>query len=155
MTDDPRVADRVRRQALNGAVVLGLVWAAAAASEPVGPVPQWLLLVGWPLMVTVLLLSLREPRLRYLVVVPATLIAGALLAISFNNGIGQPEAAGWWLLTAGIVLGIVLGAWFWFRWLPVPAALDDPFSPGRWALIAVHAALVLVGLVVVAGSLLF
>jgi hypothetical protein len=93
--------------------------------------------------------------LRYLVVGPATLIAGALLAISFNNGIDQPEAAGWWLLTAGIVLGIVLGAWFWFRWLPVPAALDDPFSPGRWALIAVHAALVLVGLVVVAGSLLF
>lgn len=154
MTDDPGVAGRVRRQALIGAVVLGLVWGLAVASSPVPPLSRWLLLVGWPLMVTVLLSSLRRPRLRYMVVVPATLIAGALIMISFDPRIGQPEAAGWWLLTAGIVLGVVLGVWFWFRWLPVPDALDDPFSPGRWTLIAVHATLVVTGLIVVAGSLL-
>lgn len=154
MTDDPAFAGRVRRQAFLGSIVLGLVWGLAVASSPVEPLSRWLLLVGWPLLVTVLLSSLRHPRLRYAGVVPSTLIAGALITISFNTGIDQPEAVGWWLLTAGIVVGICLAVWFWFRWLPVPGGLDDPFSPGRWALIAVHATLVVTGLIVVAASLL-
>jgi len=106
------------------------------------------------MMVAVLLLSLRRPGLRYAVVIPATLIASALVLISFDTRIDQPEATGWWLLTAGIVFGIFLGVWFWFRWLPVPGALNDPFSSGRWTLIAIHATLVVTGLIVVAGSLL-
>ena len=47
---------------------------------------------------------------------------------------------------AGILLGSVLGLWFWYRVLPVPAALDDPFSPGRWTLIGIHIALIVLGL---------
>jgi hypothetical protein len=154
MTDDSRFAGRVRRQARIGAVVLGVVWVLAIASEPVGPISQWLLLAGWVLIVGVLQLSLGTPRLRYLVIVPATLISAALLMISANNRIGQPEALGWWLLTAGILFGVGLGVWFWFRWLPVPTALDDPFSAGRWALIFIHASLVVVGLLIVAAGLL-
>ena len=154
LTDDPRFAGRVRRQALVGAVTLGLTWLLAVASEPIGPLSQWLLLLGWPLTVAVLLLSLRQPRLRYLGAVPGTLVSTGLFLISFNSGIDQPEAAGWWLITAGIVLGVGLSVWFWFRWLPVPAALNDPFSPGRWALIGLHATLVVAGLIVVSAALM-
>ena len=47
--------------------------------------------------------------------------------------------------------GVDPALWFWFRWLPVPTGLDDPFAPSRWLLIAIHvglvaAALLLVGL---------
>jgi hypothetical protein len=48
----------------------------------------------------------------------------------------------------------LLGLWFWYRLLPVPASLDDPFSPGRWTLIAVHIAAIVVG-VVLASTQLF
>jgi hypothetical protein len=58
------------------------------------------------------------------------------------------------LVTAGVLLGGVLGLWFWYRLLPVPAALDDPFSRGRWTLIAVHVSLIVVGLVLAAVELL-
>jgi hypothetical protein len=43
----------------------------------------------------------------------------------------------------------LMGAWFWFRMLPVPAALDDPAAAGRWALIAMHVTLIVTGLVLV------
>jgi hypothetical protein len=52
---------------------------------------------------------------------------------------------GWWLMTAGVWLGAGLGAWFWFRWVAVPAPFQHPFSTARWSLIAVHATLVIVG----------
>jgi hypothetical protein len=37
---------------------------------------------------------------------------------------------------------------------PVPAALDDPLAPGRWALIAVHVVLVVIGWSLAATALL-
>lgn len=41
------------------------------------------------------------------------------------------------------------GLWLWFRVLPVPNALDDPASNGRWLLIGTHVALVVAGAVFV------
>jgi hypothetical protein len=62
-------------------------------------------------------------------------------------------ALGWLLMTAGVALGGLLGIWFWFRLLPVPPALDDPYSTGRWALIGLHIALIVVGMVLAATAL--
>ena len=56
-------------------------------------------------------------------------------------------ASGW--ITAGVLLGGLLGIWFWFRWVPVPAWLDDPFSRGRWLFICAHVSLIVSGLIVV------
>jgi hypothetical protein len=56
-------------------------------------------------------------------------------------------------VTAGILLGSLLGLWFWYRLLPVPASLDDPFSPGRWTLVTAHIALIVVGLALAASEL--
>jgi hypothetical protein len=54
-------------------------------------------------------------------------------------------AAGWLLMTGGVALGGGLGLWLWYRLLPVPASLDDPFSCGRWALVALHVGLIVAG----------
>ena len=98
-------------------------------------------------MPTILGLSLRWPRFRYGLVVPATLVTGALLAICAT---ALPEnhvaVSGWLLVTGGVLLGGVLGVWFWFRLLPVPTDLTDPFSGGRLALIVVHVGLIIIGL---------
>ncbi len=101
-------------------------------------------------MPVVLVLSLRMPVLRYALALPSTLVGLALVAVCVTALPAQAWArAGWLLLTAGIWFGGSLGAWFWFRWAPVPARLGDPFSRGRWALVAVHVLLVVVGLVLV------
>jgi hypothetical protein len=50
-------------------------------------------------------------------------------------------------------MGGGLGLWLWYRLLPVPAALDDPGSPGRWLLIGVHVALVVGGWLLAATAL--
>jgi hypothetical protein len=47
-----------------------------------------------------------------------------------------------------------LGAWFWFRWLPVPRSLHNPFAPGRWVLIGVHVGMIIVGIGLVGLSAL-
>jgi len=57
------------------------------------------------------------------------------------------------MITAGVVFGGVLGLWFWYRLLPVPAVLDDPYAPGRWALIGIHVALITAGLMMAATGL--
>jgi hypothetical protein len=57
-------------------------------------------------------------------------------------------------MAAGVGLGGTLGLWLWYRVLPAPGALDDPLSPGRWALIAVHIGLVVVGWALAATALL-
>jgi hypothetical protein len=57
---------------------------------------------------------------------------------------------GWLTTTAGILLGGGLGAWFWYRWFPVPASLEDPCSRARWLLIGVRVALIVAGLLLVA-----
>src|SRR4030067_37302 len=54
--------------------------------------------------------------------------------------------AAWLPTTPRILLGATLGACFWYRGLPVPRTLDNPFSPGRWALIALHVSGVVAGL---------
>src|SRR5258705_3506204 len=94
-------------------------------------------------MPSILALSLRRPRLRYALILPSSLVTVALVAICVTAlPEGQVARAGWVLITTGVFLGGILGAWFWFRWLPVPAALADPFSRGRRALIASHGCLI-------------
>ena len=57
-------------------------------------------------------------------------------------------------MTAGVLLGGFMGLWFWFRVAPVPAGLDDPTARGRWSLIALHVALIVLGLALAALPLL-
>ena len=152
---DSRFAGRIRRLARTALVALGLIWALAVLTLGAPAPVAAALLAGWISMPLLLWLSLDRPRLRYALVVPSGLVGGALLAL-------RPTAAptvalarfGWLLLTAGIWLGGGLGVWFWFRprWLPlpVPAALDDPFSAGRWLLVGLHVGLVVVGMALAA-----
>ena len=155
LTDDRRIRGRVVRLAVVSLVALGLVAGLAAATLDAPPAILAGLATGWVLMPTVLAWSLREPRVRYLLVVPSSLVTLGLLAICIGwMPASAMAAAGWLLMTLGVALGGVLGLWLWFRLLPVPAALDDPLAPGRWALIAVHVALVVVGWALAATALL-
>jgi hypothetical protein len=65
---------------------------------------------------------------------------------------GGAAAAGWALVAGGALVGDMLGLWFWFRLFPVPPALRDPFSLGRWTLVAVHVALIVSGLLLVGAD---
>ena len=146
LSDDPRFAGRVRRLALVASVALGVIWALAVSTLAAPPPVEISLAAGWILMPTVLAASLARPRLRYALVVPATLVGDGLLAIcAWWLPAALIPATGWVLMTAGIALGGLLGLWFWFRLLPVPDALHDPFAPGRIALIKVHIGLIVVG----------
>ena len=109
-----------------------------------------LLAAGWITMPTVLRASLRYPGLRYVLSLPATLVAGSLTALSAR--LPNPDgtsAVGWWMVTASLWFGAVLGMWLWFRWLPVPARLTDPFGTARLALVAIHIGGVLIGIALV------
>lgn len=155
LTGDERVRNRVLRLAGVSLVALGLVTGLAAATLDAPPAVMASLAAGWILMPAALTWSLRELRARYLLVVPSSLVTLGLIAICI--GWMPPSvmaAAGWLLMTIGVGLGGVLGLWLWFRLLPVPAALDDPLAPGRWALIAVHVALVAIGWSLAASALL-
>ena len=146
MSDDPRFARRVGRLALVASVALGVIWALAVSTLAASPLVEISLAAGWILMPTVLAASLARPELRYALVVPAMLVSGGLLAICAWWLPAAPiPATGWVLMTAGIALGGLLGLWFWFRLLPVPDALHDPFAPARIALIKAHVALIVVG----------
>lgn len=155
LSADSRMTGRVRRLSAVSAVVLGLVWALATWTLDVPVAIEVALLAGWILMPATLLASLSHLAARYWLVLPSTLVSLGLLAISIG---WLPQeagaAAGWLLMTAGVLLGGAMGIWLWFRVLPVPAALDDPVSLGRWMLIAVHVALVAAGvlLVIVAAA---
>jgi xanthine/uracil permease len=155
LTDDPRIRRRVQRLAAVSLVALGLVCGLGAATLEAPPAVFAGLALGWVLMPAVLILSLRDLRARYLLVVPSSLVTLGLLAICIG---WLPDSAmavaGWLLMTVGVALGGVLGLWLWFRLLPVPAALDDPLAPGRWALIALHVALIVVGWALAATALL-
>ncbi len=153
MTADAAFAKRVTRLAITSALVLGCIWVLSAATLQAPPVVGAALAGGWILMPSILGLSLRWPRLRYALLVPSALVAVALLAIC-ATALPRDDLAriGWLLVTGGVLLGGVLGVWFWFRWLPVPTGLSDPFSPGRWALIAVHVSLIVAGLALVSLS---
>lgn len=155
LTDDRRIHDRVVRLAAVSLVALGLVLVLAVTTLELPAAVVAGLALGWVLMPTLLAWSLRDPRSRYLVVVPSSLVTLGLVAICVGWLPATAIAsAGWLLMTAGVGLGGALGLWLWFRLVPVPAALDDPLAPGRWGLIAVHVALVVVGWVLAATALL-
>lgn len=154
LSGDQRVRHRVMRLAAVSLVALGLITGVAAATLDAPPAVTASLAAGWILMPTALVWSLREPLARYLLVVPSTLVTLALLAVCLGwLPAAMPAAAGWLLMTMGVGLGAVLGLWLWFRLAPVPAALDDPLAPGRWALIAVHVGLVVAGWSLAASAL--
>ncbi len=155
LTDDPGFARRIIRLALTSCVALGLVWWLAITTLDGHPVIGISLAAGWLLMPSLLLLSLRRPRLRYTLVLPSSLVGLPLLAISAASLATEPAArVGWLLLSVGILFGGGLGIWFWFRWLPVPAYLHDPFSRGRWLLVGLHIGMVVGGLILVGVSAL-
>lgn len=158
LTDDRRVRRRVQRLAVVSLVALGLIWALASSTleEPmvVTSVVTSMLGIGAFLMPGFLAWSLVEPRHRYLLIVPSTLVSLALLAICLGLLPSAPiAAAGWQLMTGGVLLGGALGLWLWFRVLPVPAALDDPYAPGRWLLIGVHVGMIVIGWLLAASVL--
>jgi hypothetical protein len=149
MSSDPRFEGRLRRLAAVSSVALGLIAVLALTTTDAGPMPLALLFAGWPLMPALLRAGIDRPRWRYLLAAPASMVTAGLLMVTLGFT-GPPIAlTGWWMITTGVLLGAGLGAWFWFRWLPVPASLDDPFSTGRWSLITVHVALIVVGMALV------
>jgi hypothetical protein len=151
---DVAFAARVRRLAAVSAVALGgllLLWLRTAEAPAAFAA---LLGGGWLTMPLVLLASLRRPRLRYALVLPSTFVSvpvGAA-AVGLVSTVSPAAQAGWALVACGVALGAVMGAWFWFRLLPVPRALDDPFSAARWALVVTHVALIVAGAAVVAAA---
>ncbi|MGH2455147.1 MAG: hypothetical protein ACRDHD_02670 [Candidatus Limnocylindria bacterium] len=154
LTADPRFARRIRRLAATSLVALGLIWVLAVTTLEAGPAVDVALAAGWVLMPAVLFASLARPRLRYGLVVPASLVGAALLAICvYWLPDRQPAAAGWLLITIGVAMGGGLGLWFWYRLAPVPAALDDPFSTGRWVLVGTHIGLIVLGIALAGTSL--
>lgn len=152
MSGDPLFLPRVRRLAKVSAVALGIIWfLAIRATEPHNAAIDWALLAGWVLMPTVLFASIRSPEIRPLVFLPSALVTVGLIALCLLALPGDGAVrAGWLLITGGILFGGLLGGWFWFRWFPVPASLDAPFSSGRWALIGAHVAMIVAGIALVA-----
>jgi hypothetical protein len=151
MSDHPLFLPRVRRLASVSSIALGVIWLLAiGTTEPHSIAIDGALLAGWILMPTVLWSSIRHPEMRVLVFVPSALVTVGLIALCLA---ALPEDSlvreGWLLVTGGILLGGFLGGWFWFRWFPVPASLDAPFSSPRWMLIGLHVAMILVGIALV------
>jgi hypothetical protein len=150
MTTDAAMAGRVRRQMAISTLALGVIWVLVATGGDAHGVIVAALAAGWVLMPALLGLSLRRPRLRYGLIVPAGLISAGLLGLVLTAlPDDAAERIGWLLTTAGVLSGGVLGSWFWYRMLPVPKALDPPVAPGRWALIAGHVFLVVAGIILV------
>jgi hypothetical protein len=154
MTSDERFAERVTRLVVVSSVALGVIFWLGFDAIGGGWGAAAMLGMGWISMPTILGLSLYRPHLRYLLLVPASLVSLGLLITALDFDGSGVAASGWWLMTIGVWLGAGLGGWFWFRWAPVPRALDDPFSQARWSLIAVHVALISAGAALVMGSLL-
>jgi hypothetical protein len=155
LTDDAAFAGRVRRLARVSSVALGAIVLLAWRNLEVPWLVMAALIAGWCTMPAVLSVSVNRPRSRYLLMVPAGLVSGALLAVSVAYLPSDAAAqAGWLLITAGVLMGATLGMWFWYRMLPVPARFEDPFGNGRMALIRAHIGLVVSGMVLVAVSFL-
>lgn len=136
LTRDPQFEQRVRRLAVVSAVALGLVWGLAVATLQAPPAVDAAFAAGWVLMPLTLAASVTLPRLRYALILPASLVTVGLLAVCAGWLPGNPAAAaGWLLMLCGVALGGTLGLWLWYRLLPVPRALDAPFSRdgGRWS----------------------
>ena len=151
MTRDSRFGVRVIRLAATSVVALGLIWGFQLATLQTPAFVGICLAAGWGLMPVLLTASLRWPLARYGLAIPSTLVGVGLVAICLTALPADWGAArvGWLMTTAGVLMGGALGLWFWFRLAPVPRFLDDPFSPGRWALVAAHIALIVVGLALI------
>lgn len=155
LSADPAFARRVRRLGLVSLVALGAVWGLSVATLAAPPLVDGALLAGWALMPAILFASLSRPMLRYGLALPATLVTLGLLAIVLGwLPASAPAAVGWMLILAGVALGGGMGLWLWYRLLPVPAALTDPFSPARWLLIGVHVAVIVTGIALAGTALL-
>jgi len=139
----------VIRLAVTSVVALGVIFGLWSAGRPGGTVAGAALGAGWALMPATLLVMLRAPKARYALVAPSLLVTSALADITVAAG-----GLGWALIAGGTLLGGLLGAWFWFRLLPVPRMLRDPFGAPRWALIAVHVGSIVAGMAVVGLSTL-
>ncbi len=154
LTPDRRFERRIRRLAVVSAVALGLIWVLVVTTLAAPVALDAVFAAGWLLMPSTLVASLLRPRLRYGLVLPASLVSIGLLGVCLGwLPVDPVVAVGWLLMTAGVALGGGLGLWLWYRLLPVPARLDDPFSTGRWALIGVHVALVVAGFGLAAQAL--
>ena len=151
MTRDPRFGARVIRLAATSVVALGLIWGFQFATLQTPAFVGTSLAAGWALMPILLTASLRWPVARYGLALPSTLIGVGLIAICLTALPTDWGASrvGWLMTTAGVLMGGVLGLWFWFRLAPVPRFLDDPFGPGRWVLVIVHIALIVAGLALI------
>ena len=150
LTANRLFAHRIRRLIVISTIALGAIWGLAVADDA----EVWVLVllgVGWLTMPTILALSLRRPMLRYALLVPANAVAIGLIGMTLT----APDSTevGWLLVTIGIVVGGALGAWFWFRWLPVPRAFGDPYGAPRVALVGLHIGLVLIGVAMVVAGL--
>ncbi len=156
MTRDSRFGVRVIRLAATSVVALGLIWGFQFATLQTPAFVGICLAAGWALMPVLLTASLRWPVVRYGLALPSTLVGVGLIAICLTALPPDWEAArvGWLMTTAGVLMGGFLGLWFWFRLAPAPRFLDDPFSPGRWTLVAVHIVLIVVGLALTGFSLM-
>ncbi len=152
LTRHPGFGRRIRRLVRISAVALGIIWALVMLLADTSNAAPLLVGAGWLTMPTLLAVSLKQPAARYLLIIPAALVAAGLGVVVATNRASATEALGWWLLLAGVLLGASLGAWFWYRWLPVPTAFHQPFSPGRWALITVHAGAILLGVGLILGA---
>lgn len=152
MSGDPLFAPRVRRLASVSSVALGIIWfLAITTTEPHSAAIDGVLLAGWILMPTVLWSSIPRPETRPFVFLPSALVTVGLVALCVTALPGDIAVRGGWLLvTGGILFGGFLGGWFWFRWFPVPASFDAPFSSPRWVLIGIHVAMIVVGIALVA-----
>lgn len=154
MTRDYRFGLRVIRLAATSVVALGLIWGFQFVTLQTPAFVGICLAAGWALMPVLLILSLRWPAARYGLALPSTLVGVGLVAICLTALPPDWEAArvGWLMTAAGVLMGGFLGLWFWFRLAPVPRFLDDPFSPGRWTLVALHIVLIVVGLALIGLS---
>ena len=156
MTADSRFGVRVIRLAATSVIALGLIWGFAFTTLDAPAFIGIALAAGWVLMPALLMVSLRWPVARYGLALPSTLVGFGLVAICLTALPPDWGAAriGWLMTNAGVLMGGALGLWFWFRLAPVPRFLDDPFGPGRWVLVAVHIALIVIGLALIGLSAL-
>jgi hypothetical protein len=145
---------RVRRLAITSAWALGVIWLLWALTVGRVPLVGAALALGWILMPTVLWASLRRPSVRIGLILPAALVTGAVAAVAFGPLPDDATRAGWLALLAGLAMGGMQGAWFWFGWFPVPRALRDPLAKMRLRLIAAHVALVVSGMLLVTAAAL-
>ena len=150
LTSNRLFEHRIRRLIVISSVALGVIWGLAFVDDA----DLWILIalaIGWVTMPTILALSLHRPMLRYALLVPATAVSIGLIGMTLT----APDSTdvGWLLITLGVLVGGALGAWFWFRWLPVPRALDDPYGAPRVALVGLHTGLVLIGAAMVVAGL--